>query len=103
MIKEIAEYSAWVRMRYSSVGERYPYALFDWIGYLDTLLRDLGINSRRKGNLFAEFLAPYGPSSYANCMDEYVAKRARKMGKGGGQEFGVGKMLGELSESDESS
>jgi dimethylaniline monooxygenase (N-oxide forming) len=75
MIKEISEYLAWVRMRYLSVGERYPYALFDWIGYVDKLLDDVGIKSRRKSNFVSELFSPYGPHSYADCLDEYVAKR----------------------------
>lgn len=31
MIKEIAEWNAWTRKRYSSVGQRYPYCLFDFL------------------------------------------------------------------------
>ena len=81
MINEIAEFSAWVRMRYRSVGERYPYALFDWIGYLDKLLCEMGINSRRKSNFLSEFFSPYGPHNYAGCLDEYMAQRPLK-GKG---------------------
>ncbi|KAF9886589.1 hypothetical protein FE257_011361 [Aspergillus nanangensis] len=75
MVKEIAEYLAWVRMRYSSVGQRYPYALFDWIGYLDRLMGDMGLKSRRKGNFISEYISPYGPHNYANCLTEYMASR----------------------------
>ncbi|OCL10069.1 FAD/NAD(P)-binding domain-containing protein [Glonium stellatum] len=81
MIKEIAEYLAWVRKRYSSVGERYPYALFDWIPYLDKLLGDIGLKSRRKTNFVSEFFSPYGPHCYADCLDEYKAKRTRRTTK----------------------
>ncbi|KAF7513211.1 hypothetical protein GJ744_010607 [Endocarpon pusillum] len=103
MIKEIAEYLAWVRMRYSSVGERYPYAIFDWIGYLDKLLGDLGIKSRRKGNFITEFFSPYGPHNYGDCLNEYVAKRPRKIiGGGAGADFADIKSVSSLSESDES-
>ena len=31
IVKEIAEWNAWTRKRYASCGQRYPYALFDWI------------------------------------------------------------------------
>jgi dimethylaniline monooxygenase (N-oxide forming) len=79
MAKEVAEYLAWARMRYCSVGERYPYALFDWIGYLDGLLRDMGVKSRRKGNFLSEFFSPYGPDVYANCMEEYKAIRLARL------------------------
>ena len=95
MIKEIAEYLAWVRMRYMSVGERYPYALFDWIGYVDKLLGDVGIKSRRKSNFVAEFFSPYGPHSYADCLDEYIAMRASR-----GRRFKGSKTVSSGSESD---
>ena len=31
ILREIAEWNAWTRKRYASCGQRYPYALFDWI------------------------------------------------------------------------
>ncbi|KAI1918032.1 hypothetical protein LOZ53_000038 [Ophidiomyces ophidiicola] len=94
MIQEISEYLAWTRMRYCSVGERYPYALFDWIGYLDRLLGDMGVQSRRKGNFISEFFSPYGPHNYADCLKEYAAKRVRR-GRGASQ-----KIVSSNSESD---
>ncbi|KAB8272541.1 putative dimethylaniline monooxygenase [Aspergillus minisclerotigenes] len=77
-VQEICEFQAWTRMRYTSAGERYPYALFDWIGYLDRLLKDMGLQSHRKGNFIAEYLSPYGPEDYAGCLKEYIAKRSGK-------------------------
>ncbi|KAI0508530.1 flavin-binding monooxygenase-like family protein [Xylaria bambusicola] len=78
MVKEVAEWNAWTRKRYMGVGERYPYALFDWIPYLDRLLKDLGVTTQRKSGLLANFLAPHGPSDYANVLDEYLATRKEK-------------------------
>ncbi|KAK0630321.1 flavin-binding monooxygenase-like family protein [Bombardia bombarda] len=81
MIQEIAEWNAWTRKRYSSVGERYPYALFDWVPYLDRLLGDLGVkNKGRNGGLIKDFFVPYGPHSYYGVVDEYMAVRKRKAG-----------------------
>jgi dimethylaniline monooxygenase (N-oxide forming) len=77
MIREIAEWNAWTRKRYLGVGERYPYALFDWIPYLDRLLGDLRIKTRRNGTLLADFLTPYGPHCYAKVLQKYVEKRRR--------------------------
>ncbi|MCJ1396071.1 hypothetical protein MMC18_008959 [Xylographa bjoerkii] len=76
MIKEVAEWNAWTRKRYASCGQRYPYALFDWIPYLDKLLGEAGVKSRRKGNFVSELLSPYGPHTYDGYLDEYLAKRA---------------------------
>lgn len=75
MIREVAEWNAWTRKRYLGVGERYPYALFDWIPYLDRLLHDLGVKSRRKKGMFANFLEPHGPHDYASVLEEYTAAR----------------------------
>ncbi|KAI0128331.1 flavin-binding monooxygenase-like family protein [Xylariales sp. AK1849] len=75
MIQEIAEWNAWTRRRYGSVGERYPYALFDWITYLDRLLRDLNVKTQRNGGAIADFFKPYGPHSYNGVVDEYLAVR----------------------------
>ncbi|KAH6643364.1 flavin-binding monooxygenase-like family protein [Truncatella angustata] len=75
MIQEIAEWNAWTRRRYGSVGERYPYALFDWIQYLDRLLRDLDVKTQRNGGKIADFFTPYGPHSYNGVVDEYMTVR----------------------------
>lgn len=78
MVQEIAEWNAWTRRRYGSVGERYPYALFDWITYLDRLLGDLGVKTKRNGGALADFFTPYGPHSYNGVVDEYMAARKPK-------------------------
>lgn len=75
MVREIAEWNAWTRKRYASVGERYPYALFDWVAYLDRLLRDLGLNTQRNGGKITDFFTPYGPHSYQGVVDEYLTVR----------------------------
>ncbi|ORY68266.1 flavin-binding monooxygenase-like family protein [Pseudomassariella vexata] len=78
MVQEVAQWNAWTRKRYRSVGERYPYALFDWIPYLDRLLSDLGVKTQRKAGRIADFLAPYGPHCYAGVVEEYEALRGEK-------------------------
>ena len=49
----------------------------EFIQYVDTLFRDLGLNSRRKSNLVAEFLEPYKPEDFNGFIDEYLAKHYR--------------------------
>jgi hypothetical protein len=44
--------------------------------YSDELLCDMGIAIRRKGNVFAEFLAPFWPARYATLAAE--RRQARK-------------------------
>lgn len=90
MVSEVAEWNAWTRKRYASVGERYPYALFDWVPYLDCLVRDLGLNTKRyavsgssRVPLLADFFLPYGPHCYSGIVDEYLAVRKKA-------KFGVG-------------
>ena len=82
MVQEVAQWNAWVRKRYLGVGERYPYALFDWIPYLDRLLGDIGVKTQRKAGLLADFFEPYGPHCYAGVVDEYIAVRNRRGEKG---------------------
>lgn len=74
-VREVAQWNAWVRKRYLGVGERYPYALFDWIPYLDRLLRDLGVRTQRHSGWLADFFKPYGPQCYAGVVDEYMVVR----------------------------
>lgn len=46
--------------------------------YVDTLARDLGINSSRKANPIAEMLSTYCPSDYNGLIDEYLHNREKK-------------------------
>lgn len=78
MVREIAEWNAWTRKRYGAVGERYPYALFDWVPYLDRLLCDLEVNTKRNGGFLADFFVPYGPRSYSSVVAEYMESRVCK-------------------------
>ncbi|GKT61777.1 flavin-binding monooxygenase-like family protein [Colletotrichum tofieldiae] len=95
MVQEICTWNAWTRRRYGAVGERYPYALFDWITYLDRLLGDLGVQTQRNGNAIVDFFKPYGPKTYHGIVDEYLAIRSKEaktaaagLGKGRGTSAG---------------
>ncbi|KAI0205865.1 flavin-binding monooxygenase-like family protein [Astrocystis sublimbata] len=77
MVREVSEWNAWTRKRYASVGERYPYALFDWVPYLDRLMRDLRLRTKRHDGVLADFFSPYGPHCYHGVVDEYIAQREK--------------------------
>lgn len=46
--------------------------------YIDTLLKDLGINTRRKPNPFANLFVPIYPRDYRGLLDEFRKVRERK-------------------------
>lgn len=75
MVKEIAEWNIWTKKRYLSQGQKFPYSLYDFLPYVDTLCKDLGINSRRKPNVLAEIFSPYRPEDFNGFIDEYMLKR----------------------------
>ena len=49
-----------------------PDFVFDALPYVDLLLGDLGVNSRRKDGFFKEISEPYGPEDYVSIVDEWV-------------------------------
>lgn len=79
MAREVSLWNAWTRKRYLGQGQKYPYSLYDFLPvrsqihlpllrnteadwnlkYLDSLLQDLNLNSRRKSNPLAELFSPY--------------------------------------------
>lgn len=52
-------------------GSRYPDFAFDSIPYIDWLLKDLGINTARKGGFFSEMFDPYVAPDYKGIWNEY--------------------------------
>ncbi|TVY18280.1 FAD-dependent monooxygenase DEP4 [Lachnellula arida] len=72
MANEIAEWNAWTRKRYLNQGLKFPYSLYDFLSYVDTLCKDLGINSHRKSNPVAELFSPYKPEDFDGFIDEYL-------------------------------
>lgn len=55
-------------------GGKIPDFVFDALPYVDMLLTDLGINSRRKASRFKEITEPYGPEDYVGVVGEWVQK-----------------------------
>jgi hypothetical protein len=53
-------------------GARIPDFVFDAVPYVDMLLKDVGVKSRRKNGVFAEAVEPYGPEDYKGIVGEWV-------------------------------
>ncbi|KAI0017753.1 hypothetical protein F4780DRAFT_754258 [Xylariomycetidae sp. FL0641] len=72
MEREVAEWNVWSRKRYKAQGTKHAYAIFDFLPYIDTLLKDLGINPRRKKNPLAHLFMPAYPREYKGLMGEFL-------------------------------
>lgn len=57
-------------------GRFYPDLVFDQLPYWDTLLRDLGLETRRKGGVLGlrELFEPYTQEDYRGIVDEWIGK-----------------------------
>ncbi|RDI84027.1 hypothetical protein Vi05172_g6066 [Venturia inaequalis] len=73
---EIAKTNAWIRRRYVC-GRKVPFALVDWLPYIDVLYRDLGLNSHRKANALFEMFSYYRPSDFKGIVKEWLVARSR--------------------------
>jgi len=68
---EIAEWNAWSRKRYVCQGKKHAYAIYDFLPYIDVLLKDLGVNPKRKQNWFADLFTPAYPREYRGILSEF--------------------------------
>ncbi|KAK8029897.1 hypothetical protein PG993_011188 [Apiospora rasikravindrae] len=71
MEREVAEWTVWSRKRYVSQGKKHAYAIYDFLPYIDTLLRDLGVNPQRKKSYLASLFSPAYPREYRGIADEF--------------------------------
>ena len=75
--RETVLHSRFGKWRYpGGYGAKYPDFMFDALPYLDLLLGEVGVKSRRKKGLFQEILQPYGPEDYVGLVDEWRMKNA---------------------------
>ncbi|KAK2057595.1 FAD/NAD(P)-binding domain-containing protein [Colletotrichum caudatum] len=81
MATEVALWNAWTRKRYLNQGQKFPYSLYDFMPYIDSLFEDLGLNSRRKTNPVSEMLAPYRPCDFKGFVDEYMGQGQQERAK----------------------
>jgi len=56
-------------------GRFFPDVVFDQVPYFDTLLRDLGLPTWRKGNIFKEIFSSYRTVDYKGVVRQWLAKR----------------------------
>ncbi|KAK5999101.1 FAD-dependent monooxygenase DEP4 [Cladobotryum mycophilum] len=80
MEQEIAEWNVWTRKRYVAQGRKHAYAIYDFLPYIDMLLKDLDINTRRKKNWFKNMFQPVAPRDYNGLVDELQQAVAKKQG-----------------------
>ena len=57
-------------------GARLPDFVFDAVPYIDMLMKDVGLKSRRKRGLLANAFQPYGPEDYKELPSEWVQAHA---------------------------
>ncbi|EEP76518.1 predicted protein [Uncinocarpus reesii 1704] len=79
---EAATFNAWTRKRYLEQGRKHSYFIYDYLSYIDTLMRDLRLKTHRKSNIFAEMFVPYRPSDYRGLIDEFLSARKARNGTG---------------------
>jgi cation diffusion facilitator CzcD-associated flavoprotein CzcO len=76
--EEAILHSRFGRWRYPcGYGGRFPDFVFDAVPYLDMLLRDLGLEYKRKGDWLKETFHAYGPEDYGNVVEEWREKCGR--------------------------
>lgn len=69
---ETALHSEFGKYRYpGGFGRRNPDFVFDALPYVDLLLRDLGLETNRKGGVLAQCFAAYGMEDYRGLVDEW--------------------------------
>jgi dimethylaniline monooxygenase (N-oxide forming) len=71
--RSVASFRAWCRRRYLSRGEVWNNMTFELLGYTDSLLADLGLESHLKG-WFKYWMAPVTVADFKDLEDEYVGK-----------------------------
>ncbi|KAK2612304.1 FAD-dependent monooxygenase dep4 [Conoideocrella luteorostrata] len=79
METEVANFNAWTRKRYLEQGKKHSIFIYDYIPYIDTLMKDLGLNPFRKSNVFEEWFVRYKPSDYKTILDEHRSLRRRQL------------------------
>ncbi|KAK2024711.1 FAD/NAD(P)-binding domain-containing protein [Colletotrichum zoysiae] len=79
---EVAKFNAWARMRYLDVGRKHSFCIYDYLSYIDTLARDIGVQPARKGNVFTEMFVRYKPADYRGMLDEFRSATGVKEANG---------------------
>ncbi|XXG97588.1 hypothetical protein Hte_003894 [Hypoxylon texense] len=78
MEREVAEWNVWSRKRYLTQGRKHAYAIYDFLSYIDLLLGDLGVNTKRKSNIFSDLFLPAYPRDYCGLIEEFRRAQLEK-------------------------
>ncbi|KAL1582555.1 hypothetical protein WHR41_08702 [Cladosporium halotolerans] len=72
--QEIMLHTQWGKWRYPcGYGAALPDFVFEGVPYIDMLLRDMGLNNKRKKSWFSELTEPCLPRDYAGLVEEWKA------------------------------
>ncbi|KAH8719251.1 putative dimethylaniline monooxygenase [Phaeosphaeriaceae sp. PMI808] len=72
---EIMMHTQWGKWRYPcGYGASLPDFVFEGIPYVDMLLKDIGIQNKRKPSFIQELISPYCPEDYNGVLEEYQQK-----------------------------
>lgn len=74
MDKEIATVHAWSTRRYPGRGKAKPLAGLEIQDVIDTMMKDLGLEPRRKKGWFKDWFVPYRASDYEGIVEEFIRK-----------------------------
>ncbi|KAF1964296.1 dimethylaniline monooxygenase (N-oxide forming) [Bimuria novae-zelandiae CBS 107.79] len=78
---EAVLHSQFTKWRYPlGYGALLPDFAFDAMPYVDMLLKDVGVESRRKGSFVKELFEPYSQKDYAGLIPEWKQRHGDKLG-----------------------
>ncbi|KAE8446489.1 hypothetical protein EG329_011952 [Mollisiaceae sp. DMI_Dod_QoI] len=77
--KRVAEWITWCKRRYLSTGSLGTFAVFDAVGYVDGLLREMGLEGYRKEKgWWKEWTGVFGPRDLGVAWREYLDKAKKE-------------------------
>lgn len=59
-------------------GEKFPDLVFDNLPYVDLMLKDLGLQTMRKGSWLSDMLVPYSLKDYRGLVQEWLSSLKRR-------------------------
>ncbi|KAJ4122943.1 hypothetical protein NW768_009933 [Fusarium equiseti] len=79
---EIMLHTQWGKWRYPcGYGADLPDLVFEGLPYCNMLMRDLGLETQRKGGKFKELTSPYLPADFRGLVEEWKAKEEKNWGE----------------------
>ncbi|GKU07899.1 fad-containing monooxygenase [Fusarium langsethiae] len=76
---EIMLHTQWGKWRFPcGYGADLPDMVFEGLPYCNMLMKDLGLNTHRKGSRYAELTSPYLPADFRGLVDEFLEKEERR-------------------------